>query len=98
MKFILIFFAITFTVIAGAQSSKIFYNVKELGAKGDGTTIETKAINKIIEDAASAGGGTIYFPAGNYLCGSIRLKNNICLYLDQGCTLIAASDSTEFDP
>jgi polygalacturonase len=97
MKFIFIFFAISLTVIVSAQSSKIFYNVKELGAKGDGTTIETKAINKIIEEAANAGGGTIYFPAGNYLCGSIRLKNNICLYLDQGSTLIAASDSTEFD-
>src|SRR5215203_868460 len=97
MKLIFIFFAITLTVIASGQSSKIFYNVKELGAKGDGTTIETKAINKIIEEAAAAGGGTIFFPAGNYHCGSIRLKNNICLFLDQGCTLIAASDSSEFD-
>ena len=52
MKFIFIFFAITLTGIVNAQSSKVFYNVKELGAKGDGITKETKAINKIIEDAA----------------------------------------------
>jgi polygalacturonase len=98
MKSILLFSFFSLVIFLSHAQSKVFYNVKELGAKGDGITKETKAINKIIEDAANAGGGTIYFPAGNYLCGSIRLKNNICLFLDQGCTLIAASDSTEFDP
>ena len=63
-----------------SESQKIFYNVKDLGAKGDGTASDTRAINKAIEDAALAGGGTIYFPAGNYLSGSIHLKNNICLF------------------
>ena len=86
-----------FCLIARSQSSKVFYNVRELGAKGNGTTSDTKAVNKAIEDAANAGGGTIYFPAGNYLLGSVHLKSNICLFIDQGATLIASSDSTEFD-
>jgi len=97
MKFLLTVISFSFLFISNAQSQKVFYNVKEFGAKGDGTTMDTKAINKIIEDAAATGGGTIYFPAGNYLSGSIRLKNNICLFIDQGAVLIAASDSTEFD-
>lgn len=97
MRIILLFIAISFSVIISAQSSKVFYNVKELGAKGDGTTPDTKIINRVIEDAASAGGGTIYFPAGNYLSGSIHLKSNICLFLEQGATLIASSDSNDFD-
>jgi len=96
-KFLFAFITSALSFIANAQSQKFFYNVKDLGAKGDGTTMDTKAINKIIEDAATGGGGTIYFPAGNYLTGSVRLKNNICLFLDQGATLIAAPDSTEFD-
>jgi polygalacturonase len=96
-KFLFAFIASALSFIANAQLQKVFYNVKEGGAKGDGTTMDTKPINKIIEDAAAAGGGTIYFPAGNYLTGSIRLKNNICLFIDQGAVLIAASDSTEFD-
>jgi Endopolygalacturonase len=79
------------------HAQKVFYNVKDFGAKGDGTSTDTKAINKAIENAAATGGGTVYFPAGNYLSGSIRLKNNICLFIDQGAVLIAASDSTEFD-
>ncbi|HET7896431.1 MAG TPA: glycosyl hydrolase family 28-related protein, partial [Flavisolibacter sp.] len=86
------------SVTAGAQSSaRIFYNVKELGARGDGTTSDTKAVNKAIEDAAAAGGGTVYFPAGNYLLGSVHLKSNICLFIEQGAVLIASGDSTEFD-
>src|SRR5215471_998083 len=94
-----ILFSFIFFVPAFAftQTSKVFQNIKDFGGKGDGTTIETKAINKLIEDLASSGGGTVYFPAGNYLCGSIHLRNNICLFLDQGATLIASSDSTDFD-
>lgn len=68
----------------------IFYNVRDLGAKGDGKTVDSPAINKAIEEAASSGGGTVYFPAGTYLCFSIRLKSNITLYLDNGSTILAA--------
>jgi len=97
IRSILLFVALTVSVIVSAQSQKFFYNVKELGARGDGTTPDTKIINKAIEDAATAGGGTIYFPAGNYLSGSIHLKSNICLFIEQGATLIASSDSNDFD-
>jgi hypothetical protein len=49
-----------------------FYSVKAFGAAGDGKTLDTSAINKAIESAAAAGGGTVYFPAGNYLSISIH--------------------------
>lgn len=67
-----------------------FYNIKNFGAKGDGKMIDTPAINKAIETASAKGGGTIFFPAGIYLCFSIRLKSNITLYLDNGATILAA--------
>ncbi|WDF75697.1 glycoside hydrolase family 28 protein [Mucilaginibacter sp. KACC 22773] len=75
------------------------YNVKLYGVKGDGKTIDTKGINKAIDAAATAGGGTVYFPAGNYLCGSIHLQSNISLYIDQGATIIAApiTDESGYD-
>ena len=66
------------------------YNVKAFGAKGDGKTLDTPAINKAIEAAALTGGGTVHFPAGAYLSFSIQLKSNIALYLDQGATILAA--------
>lgn len=67
-----------------------FLSVKDLGAKGDGKTLDTNAINKAIDAASIMGGGTVYFPAGTYLSFSIRLKSNITIYLDNGATLLAA--------
>jgi len=76
------------------------YNVRAFGAKGDGKQLDTVAINKTIDAAVSAGGGTVYFPAGDYLSTSIRLKSNIALYLDQGATIIAAETTAtaKYDP
>jgi len=66
------------------------HDVRAFGDTGDGKTLDTAAINKAIEQAASEGAGTIRFPAGTYLSFSIRLKSNITLFLDQGATLVAA--------
>lgn len=76
------------------------YNIIDFGARGDGKTLDTPSINKAIEEAAARGGGIIWFPAGNYLSVSIRLKSNISLYLDQGAVIIAAStsDGYKYDP
>ena len=71
------------------------YSVKSYGATGDGKTLDTVAINKTIDAAAAAGGGTVYFPAGKYLSVSIHLKSNIALYLDQGATIVAAETSAD---
>jgi polygalacturonase len=67
------------------------YNVRTFGAKGDGKTLDTAAVNRAIDAAAAAGGGTVWFPAGSYLCFSIHLKSHVALYLDEGSTIIAAS-------
>src|SRR5437762_3750050 len=96
MKLFFSLFTFAF-LLSNAQPSKIFYNVKDFGAKGDGNTMDTKSINNAIDNAVAAGGGTVYFPAGNYLSGSIHLKSNITLFIEQGAILIAANDSTEFD-
>jgi polygalacturonase len=71
------------------------YNVRDYGAVGDGRHLDSKAINKAIETAAAAGGGTVYLPSGDYLSGSIHLKSNIALFIDQGATIIADSVSAE---
>jgi polygalacturonase len=75
---------------AAPPLSPILFDVRTFGATGDGKTIDSPAINKAIEAAASAGGGTVIFPAGNYLSFSIRLKSHVDLYLTQGCAIIAA--------
>jgi polygalacturonase len=82
------------------QADRRTYNVKYYGATGDGTTLDSKAINKAIETAAAAGGGDFIIPAGKYLCGSTRLKSNIHLVLQQGSVLIATGGDPEqnYDP
>jgi polygalacturonase len=65
-------------------------DVRQFGATGDGKSLDTAAINKAIEAAAAAGGGTVLFPAGNYLSYSIRLKSHVTLHLEQGATIVAA--------
>src|SRR5947209_8624399 len=84
----------------GRAYNTTVYDVKSFGAKADGRTLDTPAINKAIDAAAAAGGGTVFFPAGNYLSVSIHLKSNIALYLDQGATIIAANTSSDakYDP
>jgi len=72
------------------QTAQNFYNIRTYGARGDGKTLDTNAINKAIDAASIAGGGTVFFPAGTYLSFSIHLKSNITLYLDSGATLLAA--------
>jgi polygalacturonase len=73
------------------------YDVRSYGAKGDGITDDTSAINQAIEAASSAGGGTVELGAGTYLAGSIHLKSDIALYLGPGSTLLASSDGEAYD-
>jgi len=73
------------------------YNVRDYGAKGDGTTLDSPAINAAIEAAVNDGGGQVLLPAGTYLSGSIRLKSNIDLHLAPGATILAGSDKGIYD-
>jgi polygalacturonase len=74
------------------------FNVRDFGATGDGKTLDTAAINRAIEAAAQAGGGTVVFPAGTYASYSIRLQSNVGLYLGHGTTLLAADPPPEGEP
>ncbi len=63
------------------------YNVRELGADPTGKVKCTAIVNKAIAKAASEGGGTIFFPAGEYLSASIEMRSNITVELESGCVL-----------
>jgi polygalacturonase len=75
--------------VAGGGTNSVL-DVARFGAKGDGTAIDSPAINRAIEAASASGGGTVRFGPGTYASYSIRLKSNVALYLDQGATIVAA--------
>ncbi|MFI0429267.1 glycoside hydrolase family 28 protein [Mariniflexile sp. HMF6888] len=88
----ILFFVVT---IGHAQN---VINVLDYGAKNDGVYKNTLAIKAAIEKASSQGGGTVYFPAGDYLTGPIHLKNNITLHIDAGAIVKFSEDFDDYLP
>jgi hypothetical protein len=79
-----------------AKAAPRVENVRDHGARGDGTTLDTVAIQRAIDAAASAGGGTVLLPAGRYHSGSIVLKSNVTLNLAEGATLLGSTDTAHY--
>ena len=77
----------------------LVFDVRRFGARGDGVTIDSDAVNRAIK-AAARSGGTVYFPAGTYACYSIRLSSDIGLYLAENATILAAkpANGRGYDP
>ncbi len=74
------------------------FSVRAFGAAGDGAALDTAAAQKAIDACADAGGGTVCFGPGTYLCGSLHLKTGVFLHLDAGATLKASTKNEDFDP
>lgn len=71
-------------------------NVLDFGAVGDGVTDCTDAVQRAIDAAAAAGGGRVYFPAGEYLSRTLYLKSGCVLRLEAGARLVASTDYTTY--
>jgi polygalacturonase len=101
-SFIATFFLFSFISFSYAEktlgSLDFYFNIKNWGAVGDGKTMDSDAINKAIDDCEQSGGGTVYFPPGIFLSGSIHLKSNVALYLDHGATILGSPNNDNYDP
>lgn len=88
----------TWTKKAGAQKTpqgKKVFSANSFGAKSDGVTNSTKAIQQAIDEAAKKG-GSVTFEKGIYLTGALFLKSNVHLRVDEGVTLTASQDESEY--
>ncbi len=76
------------SVVCGVSMLRAeWVNMRQAGAAGDGLSLNTELINTTIERLAGGGGGTLFFPAGTYLTGPIRLRSHITVQLEAGATL-----------
>ena len=74
------------------------FDVKTYGAAGSGVALDTAAIQKAIDAAAATGGGSVYFPAGRFLSGTLTLKSNVTLHLSPGAVLMGSKRIEDYQP
>jgi len=82
---------ITLLILLVTSAAGEVHNVLDYGAKGDGKTLCTAAIQKAIDD-----GGTVRFPAGTFLSGALCLKSGVTLQLDEGATLLGSRNPQDY--
>lgn len=89
---ILLILCICFSAFASAEN----INIIQYGAKGDGVTVNTKMIQKAVDDCAATGGGRVIIPAGTFLSGTINLKSKVNLHLEQGAILQGSNQISDY--
>ena len=75
-----------------------YVDMQKAGANPGGKKLNTELINKTIDKLNANGGGTLFFSAGTYLTGAIKMKSNITLELEAGATLLFSDDFDDYLP
>ena len=93
----LIFLLLTVcTTVEASSNRNKEYNILKYGAKSDGITMNTKAIQKAVDEISEAGGGKLIIPQGNFLTGSIVMKSNVHLYFEEGAVLLGSTNPYDY--
>ena len=92
-KFFALLSALAFTTTAALAQT---YSVKTYGAVADGRTVSTAAIQRAVDACTQAGGGTVEVPAGTYVIGTVFLKSNVNLHLDNGAVLKGSANLADY--
>jgi hypothetical protein len=74
------------------------YDIRSSGAKGDGTTLDTAAVQATIDLCSSEGGGTVLVPAGDFMIGTVELKSHVTLHLAAKGRLLGSPDIEHYSP
>lgn len=74
------------------------YNVKDYGAVGNGKTLDSTGIQKAIDACSENGGGTVFIPAGKYVCGTMHLKSHVHILFEKGALILGSKNIKDFDP
>ncbi len=83
-------------MLAGATDKKTIIDITRFGAVGDGKTLNTAAIQQAIDACSAQGGGQVRVPAGTWLTGTLLLKNNVVLLVEENSTLLGSPDIKDY--
>jgi hypothetical protein len=83
-------------VLYSCHNHSGMYNIVDYGAKGNGKTINTKAINAAIRACNKNGGGIVVVPTGKFVSGTIHLLSDITLKLETGSAIIGSTDISDY--
>ena len=72
-------------------------SILDYGAKPDGATLSTRAIQSAIDDVSIGGGGVVYVPPGSFLIGGVELKSGVTLYLEAGSVLLGSTSISDYE-
>ena len=72
------------------------YNIRDYGAKGDGKTLDTEALQAAIDACNKDQGGTVLVPAGVFVIGTVELKSNVRLHLAAAGKLLGSADGKQY--
>jgi len=72
------------------------FNVRDYGAKGDGKTLDTTAVQAAIDACAAERGGTVLIPAGDFVVGTVELKSNVTLHLAAAGRLLGSGNPADY--
>ncbi|MBO9153561.1 glycoside hydrolase family 28 protein [Chitinophaga sp. GCM10012297] len=80
----------------GVLASAKDINIASRGAKGDGQTLNTTIIQQAIDECSQSGGGNVIIPAGKFLSGTVVLKNNVTLHLEENAVLLGSTNVNDY--
>jgi hypothetical protein len=92
------FLFLTLLAITACYGQQKDYVITDYGAKPDGVTNNVNAIQHAIDDAFNNGGGRVVFLKGKFLSGVIHLKSNVELFIEEGASLLASTNRSDYGP
>jgi len=93
-KIKLLFTAVVMLLVIHVSAKDYF--VSDFGAKADGTTLNSRTIQRAIDYVSEHGGGRLVFQVGNYVTGSIYMKSNVTIHLEPGAAIIGSTNPFDY--